>query len=68
MAGPSDIIAHERCGVLVPVGDIDAYARELQCLIDDESLRERYAREAVGVRQTNDIGRITDLLTDFIHC
>ena len=54
--------------MLVPVGDIDAYARELQCLIDDESLRERYAREAVGVRQTNDIGRITDLLTDFIHC
>ena len=68
VAGPSDIIAHERSGVLVPGGDIDAYARELQCLIDDESLRERYAREAVGVRQTNDIGRITDLLTDFIHC
>lgn len=68
VAGPADMIDHGRSGLLVPVGDIDAYARELQRLIDDPDLRERLGREALGIRSTNDIARITDLLTRFIHC
>lgn len=68
VAGPSDIIDHERSGLLIPVGDIDAYALALQHLIDDRELRERLGQEALGVRRTNDIVRITDLLTRFIRC
>lgn len=68
VAGPSDIIDHERSGLLIPVGDIDAYALALQHLIDDRELRERLGQEALGVRRTNDIVRITDLLTRFIGC
>lgn len=68
VAGPSDIIDHERSGLLIPVGDIDAYALALQHLIDDRKLRERLGQEALGVRRTNDIVRITDLLTRFIRC
>lgn len=68
VAGPSDIIEHEHSGLLIPVGDIDAYAHALQHLIDDRALRERLGQQALGVRRTNDIAHITDQLTRFIRC
>jgi glycosyltransferase involved in cell wall biosynthesis len=43
-SGPSEIITHERDGLLVPVGDAAALAAALKRLLDDPRLRERLGR------------------------
>lgn len=44
--GPSDIIRHERTGLLVPVGDTGALAAALDRLLGDSRLRERLGEAA----------------------
>jgi glycosyltransferase involved in cell wall biosynthesis len=44
--GPGDAVEHERSGLVYPSGDIDALARCLRRLMNDEALRIRLAREA----------------------
>ncbi len=39
--GPSEIIEHERTGLLVPVADPPALAAAIKRVLDDEALRER---------------------------
>jgi glycosyltransferase involved in cell wall biosynthesis len=48
--GPSDIIAHEENGLLVPVGDRVALARTLKRLLSDQDLRQALRERAVDVR------------------
>jgi len=48
--GPRDIIHHEVNGLLVPLGDMTTLSQSLYRLMNDESLRRRYAKYAVEVR------------------
>ncbi len=63
--GPADLITHGENGLLVPEGDVDALARGLLDLVEDEDARRRlgaaavttaagYDADAVG-RQWNDL-------------
>lgn len=46
VAAITEVLDHERNGLLVPVGDIDALTDALRRLIDDEDLRLRLGRAA----------------------
>ena len=50
-SGPAAIIRRGLDGVLVPVGDIDALAREMNRLMGDDVERTRLGREAEAVTQ-----------------
>jgi len=56
--GPADIIDHGRNGVLVPPKDIDAFARGLRTLIEDEDLRRRCGAAAVDTARLHTIEAI----------
>jgi glycosyltransferase involved in cell wall biosynthesis len=45
-SGPSDVIEHERNGLLVPVDDANAMANELRRLMSDAQLRTKLGRAA----------------------
>ncbi len=49
-SGPAEIIRHGVDGVLVPPEDIRALSRELEKLLEDGELRQRYGARAVEVR------------------
>jgi glycosyltransferase involved in cell wall biosynthesis len=46
VAAITEVVDHERNGLLVPVGDIDALAAALGRLIEDADLRQRLGRAA----------------------
>jgi glycosyltransferase involved in cell wall biosynthesis len=50
--GPDEIITDEINGKLVPVGDIDALAQAMACLLKDEHLRRRL--EGAGCKRAED--------------
>jgi glycosyltransferase involved in cell wall biosynthesis len=45
-SGHSDMISDGETGYLVPRGDVEALARAMQVLIDDDALRERFGQAA----------------------
>jgi glycosyltransferase involved in cell wall biosynthesis len=45
--GASDIIEHEKSGLIVPVGDADAMVSAIERLLDDEKLRRELCIEAM---------------------
>jgi glycosyltransferase involved in cell wall biosynthesis len=47
----TDIVEHERTGLIVPVGDLDALCSALQRLLEDQTLRERLGRTAQQVHR-----------------
>ena len=49
VAAITEVVEHERNGLLVPVGDIEALAEALRRLIDDPDLRLRLGRTARDV-------------------
>ncbi|HEX6792905.1 MAG TPA: glycosyltransferase family 4 protein [Casimicrobiaceae bacterium] len=54
--GVASVVAANRSGVLVPPRDADAFAHAVRRLVDDESLRERMAAEALAyVRMRHDL-------------
>lgn len=48
VAGSSDLVAHGETGFLVPLGDVEAFARELTRLLRDEPLRRRMGAAAAA--------------------
>ncbi|MFO7902408.1 MAG: glycosyltransferase [Pirellulaceae bacterium] len=46
VAGPSDLILHDRNGMLVPVDDQEAYSSALEALMSSESMQKRYSESA----------------------
>ena len=57
--GPADIIRNGIDGVLVPPGDVEALAAELQKLMQDEQLRLLMMTRAIEVRERLSLQRIT---------
>ena len=68
--GPRQIIDHEHNGLLIPDGDVDALARGINDLIEDETRRRRLAANALTSAEEFGIGHIgarwEALLTDLI--
>lgn len=68
--GPRQIIDHEHNGLLIPNGDVDALARGISALIEDEARRRRLAANALASAEAFGIGRIgarwETLLTELI--
>jgi GalNAc-alpha-(1->4)-GalNAc-alpha-(1->3)-diNAcBac-PP-undecaprenol alpha-1,4-N-acetyl-D-galactosaminyltransferase len=46
VAGPSDLIEHEKNGFLIPQGDIKRYKMSLRKLMLDENLRHEFSKKA----------------------
>lgn len=51
-SGPAEILDGGRCGRLVPVGDVKAFAAAIAELLRDENLRTKFSR--VGMERTKD--------------
>ncbi len=62
----SDIITNRVNGIVLPDGDIDALGKELSILMDNEDLREKYARNAFSIRERLDKDKIGDMFLEFI--
>lgn len=62
----SDIIENGVSGVVLPDGDIDALAKEITRLMDDESLRDKYAKNAFAIRERLQVNKVGDMYLDFI--
>jgi glycosyltransferase involved in cell wall biosynthesis len=56
--GPSEIIDHDRDGILVPAGDVGAFSRALLELVEDEPRRRRLAAAALEKARAYDIAAI----------
>lgn len=59
--GPEEIIRHEKDGLLVPDGDVDALAEAMTRIMEDEALRKRLASNAPEVVQRFGMPRILGL-------
>ena len=54
--GVASVVAADRTGILVPPGDVDAFAAATQRLLTDAQMRERMGREALAyVRARHDL-------------
>ena len=62
----SDIIENRVNGVVVPDGNIDALAKEMEILMDNEELRHKYAVNAYHIRERLNKDIIGDAFLDFI--
>ena len=62
----SDLIENRVNGVVVPDGDIDGLAKEIEILMDDERLRAEYAEKAYNIRERLDKDKVGDMFLDFI--
>ncbi|MBN2611621.1 MAG: glycosyltransferase [Bacteroidales bacterium] len=66
-AGPSDIISEGTDGFLVEVGDTDNFTGRLQMLVDQPELRNRLGKNALKVKQKNDLGVIAPKYLEFFY-
>lgn len=62
----ADLIDNHVNGVIVTDGDIQGLADEMIALMDNEKIREKYAAEAIHIRERLDPEKIGDEFLDFI--
>lgn len=62
----SDIIENRISGVVLPDGDIDALAREIVVLMEDEVLRNKYAQNAYAIREHLNKDKVGEMFLKFI--
>ena len=62
----SDIIENGVSGSVLPDGDIDALSKEITRLMDDESIRDKYAKNAFIIRKRLQVNRVGDMYLNFI--
>jgi glycosyltransferase involved in cell wall biosynthesis len=59
--GPRDIIRHDIDGLLVPNSNVDALTHNLNQMMRDKSLREKFRPKAVEARERFSMGRISGM-------
>lgn len=62
----ADLIDNHVNGVIVTDGDIQGLADEMIAMMDNEKIREKYAAEAIHIRERLDPEKIGDEFLDFI--
>lgn len=65
--GPADLIDQGRNGLLVPDGDVDALARQLLALVEDEELRRRCGAAAAATAEDYRIEVVGPLWEEFLE-
>ncbi|MBK8547866.1 MAG: glycosyltransferase [Saprospiraceae bacterium] len=66
VAGPSDIIQHERNGMLYEPGNIEELTTLLNILTGNTDLRQSLSNEAIKIRETLEFKKIAQQYLDFI--
>lgn len=64
--GPAELIENEVNGLLVPVGDVDAFAEAIFRMIEDREFAERCGKNAQKILDTHSIESIADQYCKFI--
>jgi glycosyltransferase involved in cell wall biosynthesis len=64
--GPAEIVDHDRDGVLVPAGDVEALTDALLALVEDEPRRRRLAAAALDTARGYDIAAVGPLWDDLL--
>lgn len=65
-AGPADLITDGKDGFLIPVGDKNAFAKKLQQLMDDETLRSSFVANAAETIKAFHPDKLAQAYLDFI--
>ena len=65
-AGPSDIIENNVNGFLIPINDIALFAKKLNELISNHTLRAKFQKEALQVLEKNELKTIAKRYQDFL--
>jgi glycosyltransferase involved in cell wall biosynthesis len=65
--GPRQVVTHGRDGVLVPNGDVDAFAAALLELIEDDEKRRRMGDAALETARRYDVDVIGQRWADLLH-
>jgi glycosyltransferase involved in cell wall biosynthesis len=65
-AGPSDIIKNNENGILVPDGDIDELAKQIDFFMYNESERKRIGNNAVQIKNELSVSKIVNRIYNFI--
>lgn len=65
--GPKEILRHETDGLLVPQDDLHALAAALDRMMSDPTLRARFSRRAVEVRERFAVQKIAELWERFFE-
>ena len=63
--GPRDIICHEMNGLLVPPNDLADLTDALDHVMDNDSLRNRFATQAVMIRERLSMPQIAGMWENF---
>ncbi len=62
--GPSEIVRHEREGLVVPVDDVDGFREAIRRLLERDELRERFASAGVARSETFHVSSIVTQYCD----
>ena len=67
VSGVSDLIKNGKNGEIIPVGDTCALAERLRVVLDDETKRDRYGRNATALNDLLSLQRILGVWLSFIE-
>ena len=64
--GPTDVARSDENALVYPCGDIKAFSRQIERLMEDRELRERMARASLRISQTQDISVAARVIEDAV--